>query len=296
MNKFNFFQKLYWIFFGHLLVPLWWSRDKRRYYRSQIIYRIIERHCKPYLSAVNLLEDKDVIKDKGEKVYSFWGWNPMPDLVKSCFGSMKENLKQDIVILDEKTIFDYIDLPDFIMERRARGEIGDAHFSDIMRVELLFTHGGFWLDSTALVSGAIPQNIIDTDFFMYLWQKPSDFSYGFVQNCFIHGRKGSYLLEAWRAIIHEYWKNEDGAYDYFIHQILFKILVNNDMRAKKCFAKMPHIDQGITHKLWNYNNKPFDKKLFDKITSKVFFQKTRYADTKNVMPGSFSDAIIKGQI
>jgi hypothetical protein len=128
---------------------------------------------------------------------------------------------------------------------------------------------------------------------MYLWKKPSDFSYGFIQNCFIRARKGSYLMQAWRAVIHEYWKNEDTAMDYFIHQILFKILVKNDPRAEKYFNEMLHIDQGPTHGLWPHHKDEFVKELFDELTSKVFFQKTRYADTAEIIDGSFADVIIK---
>jgi hypothetical protein len=80
-----------------------------------------------------------------------------------------------------------------------------------------------------------------------------------------------------------------------MHPLLFKTLVENDERAKKYFAKMPHVDQDPTHVLWwTYGAKPFDKNIFDEITSRAFFQKTTYNSpwAKNIIPGSFADVMI----
>ena len=78
-----------------------------------------------------------------------------------------------------------------------------------------------------------------------------------------------------------------------MHQLLFKTLVENDERAKKYFAKMPHVAQDPTHVLWwAYNDKPFNQKKFDELTSGAFFQKTTYRGSENPVPGSFADVMI----
>ena len=123
------------------------------------------------------------------------------------------------------------------------------------------------------------------------------YKYSFMQNCFIRARKGAYLLAAWRAMILDYWMHEDKIMDYFMHQLMFKTLVENDARAKKYFAKMPHISQSPTHALWwNYGDKPFDKKIWDKIKSGSFWQKTTYKHYKTIPDGSFADAVINGKV
>ncbi|MBQ2858882.1 MAG: hypothetical protein IJE82_00790, partial [Alphaproteobacteria bacterium] len=94
----------------------------------------------------------------------------------------------------------------------------------------------------------------------------------------------------WRAMILDYWMHENKSFDYFMHQMLFQTLVQNDERAKKYFAEMPHVDQYPTHTLWHeYKFQPFDQKLFDELTAGAFFQKTAYADAPR--PGTFSQAI-----
>ena len=282
--------------FGHVLNWPWRSRNRRRQVRSDVISRIIPKYFKRYLPAAAAVQERKVEKnDKNEKIWTIWlqGEEKAPKLVKACFRSIRKNCKQELVILDYKTIFDYITLPKEIVEKYKRGMIANAHFADICRVELLYEHGGIWLDATAFATAPIPDWIIKEDFFVYLAGQNVGSPYSFMQNCFIRSRKGAYLLDAWRAMILDYWMHENHNFDYFMHQLLFKTLVLNDSRAKKYFAAMPHVDQDPTHMLWwDYQHAPFNQKTFDKVTSGAFFQKVTYRGTENPVPGSFADVMI----
>ena len=283
------------VFFGHIVNWPWRSRIHRRQVRSDVISRIIPKYFKRYLPAAAAIPERKVIKDdKNEKIWTIWlqGEKKAPKLVKACFRSIRKNCKQELVILDYDTIFDYITLPDEIVKKYRDGKIANAHFADICRVELLYEHGGIWLDATAFATAPIPDWIIKEDFFVYLTGHVGS-PYSFMQNCFIRSRKGAYLLDAWRAMILDYWMHENHNFDYFMHQLLFKTLVMNDLRAKKYFAEMPHVDQDPTHMLWwDYQHAPFDQKTFDKVTSGAFFQKVTYRGTENPIPGSFADVMI----
>ena len=283
------------VFFGHIVNWPWRSRIHRRQVRSDVISRIIPKYFKRYLPAAAAIPERKVVKDdKNEKIWTIWlqGEKKAPKLVKACFNSVRKNCKQELVILDFETIFDYITLPDEIVKKYRDGKIANAHFADICRVELLYEHGGIWLDATAFATGPIPDWIIKEDFFVYLAGHVGS-PYSFMQNCFIRSRKGAYLLDAWRAMILDYWMHENHNFDYFMHQLLFKTLVMNDPRAKKYFAEMPHVDQDPTHMLWwDYQHAPFDQKTFDKVTSGAFFQKVTYRGTENPVPGSFADVMI----
>ena len=282
--------------FGHILNWPWRSRVRRRQVRSDVISRIIPKYFRRYLPAAAAIPERKVVKnDKNEKIWTIWlqGEKKAPALVKACFRSIRKNCKQELVILDYDTIFDYITLPEEIVDKYKRGMIANAHFADICRVELLYEHGGIWLDATAFATAPIPDWIIKEDFFVYLAGKNVGSPYSFMQNCFIRARKGAYLLDAWRAMILDYWMHENHNFDYFMHQLLFKTLVLNDERAKKYFAQMPHVDQDPTHALWwDYQHKAFDKKTFDKVTSGAFFQKVTYRGTENPVPNSFADVMI----
>ena len=285
--------------FGHVLNPFWKTRIERRKIRTDLTAKIVTKYFKRYLPAVDSVKESTPIKDdKNDKIFTIWlqGEDNAPALVKACFRSVRRHCKQELVVLDENTIFDYITLPKEIVKKYKDGKIGHAHFADICRVELLYEYGGYWLDSTAFVTAPIPNWIEDEDFFVYLTGNNYNIGgspYSFMQNCFIRARKGAFLLAAWRAMILDYWMHENHTFDYFMHQLLFRTLVMNDERAKKYFDKMPHCPQDPTHALWwAYQNQPFNQETFDQVTSGAFFQKTTYRGSENPVPGSFADVMI----
>jgi hypothetical protein len=265
---------------------------------------VIPWYFRRYLPAVAAIKQDKVIKnDTDEKIFSIWlqGEDKAPPLVQSCYRSMRRNCTQELVILTRETLPDYIDLPGYIMDKCRDGKIRNAHFADIARVELLHNHGGIWMDATNFAVAPIPNWIIKQDFFTFLTGDnkiglPKINTASFMQNCFIRSRKGAYLLDAWRAMILEYWREENKTFDYFMHQFLFRTLVHGDARAIGAFAKIPHVAQDPTHTLWRpHAAEPFNQKKFDELTSGAFFQKLAYRPkyARNPIPGSFADIVIK---
>ena len=280
------------VFQAHILNWFWRPRAVRSEVRTQVYARVAPDYFKRYLPAAAAVVETPVIhNDKKEKIFTIWqqGEENAPEIVKACFRSIRKNCTQELIVLDDNNLGDYIQLPDVIMQKYRAGKIRRAHFADICRVELLYQHGGIWMDSTNFATGPIPQWIIDQDFFMFMVGNAGQ-KYSYCQNCFIRARKGAYLLAAWRAMILDYWMHENSSFDYFMHQVLFRTLVENDPRAIKYFAEMPHIDQDPTHAVWHvYKHRPFDKKLYNKLTKDAFFQKCAYADKP--LPGTFAEAM-----
>ena len=279
---------------AHILNWIWRPRAVRSAVRCDVFSDVAVRYFKRYLPAVEKVKEVPVINnDENEKIFTMWqqGEENAPDLVRACYRSIRKNCKQELVVLDDNNFENYVNLPREIVEKYRAGKIRRAHFADIVRVELLYEHGGIWLDSTAFVTSPIPDWIIKLDFFVYMVGNVGQ-KYSYMQNCFIRARKGAFLLAAWRAMIIDYWMHENHCFDYFMHQLLFKTLVENDERAKKYFAEMPHVDQDPTHALWHtYKHKPYDEKLFKQLTADAFFQKCAYADAP--LPGTFAEAICK---
>ncbi len=283
---------------AHVFNWVWRDSLKRRDVRWRVLSRAIPRYLKRYVPAPDTIPEETVIHDdKNEKIFTLWlqGEKNAPPLVQACFASIRKHCAQELVILDKDTVFDYITLPEVIVQKYRAGKIKHAHFADICRVELLYRHGGIWMDSTIFATGTIPQWIIDQDFFVYMTGHVGGSEYSFIQNCFIRARRGSYLLAAWRAMILEFWIAEPREFDYFMHQLMFKALVLNDKTAAKYFEQMPHVDQDPTHALWwSIANEPYTPELFEKYTSGSFWQKTAYNSpwAKNPIPGSVADVMI----
>jgi hypothetical protein len=283
---------------GHLLNPVWDGEERHRARRCKAFGRILMDYMrKNWLQAAADVPVTPVIRnDSEERIFTLWlqGEEQAPDIVKSCFASIRKHCTQPLVILDGETVFDWITLPEAIVEKYRAGKIKPAHFADICRVELLHTYGGYWLDSTCYVSAPIPAWITEHDFFVFMAGEKVHGNYSFIQNCFIRARKGSYLLEAWRAMILDYWLHEDRRVDYFQHQVMFRTLVTYNATASKLFGEMAQLDQYPTHLyLYEYKDLPYDEKVLLKAAEEGFFyQKTSYRDLENIVPGSFADHLV----
>lgn len=283
---------------GHFLNPVWDGEERHRARRCKAFGRILMDYMrKNWLQAADNVPVTPVIRnDHEERIFTLWlqGEEQAPDIVKSCFASIRKHCTQPLVILDGKTVFDWITLPEAIVEKYRAGKIKPAHFADICRVELLHTYGGYWLDSTCYVSATIPAWITEHDFFVFMAGEKVHGNYSFIQNCFIRARKGSYLLEAWRAMILDYWLHEDRRVDYFQHQVMFRTLVTYNGTAAKLFGEMAQLDQYPTHLyLYEYKDLPYDEKVLLQAAEEGFFyQKTSYRDLENIVPGSFADHLV----
>ncbi len=280
---------------GHVLNWPWRSKEERRKIRGAIIQEAVCDYLSKYINAIqSVKEDGGISEGDKERIFSIWlqGGDNAPDIVKACWRSIRHNCSQELVVLDEKSLWEWIELPEYIMRKRAEGKIKPAHFADICRVELLYQYGGVWLDATDFVTSPIPEEIMEEDFFIYLCGPQINGGYTFIQNCFFRSRKGNFIIKAWREAIHEYWKNEDGTADYFVHQLLFKMVVENNAKAAELFSAMPKIEQDPTHALWwSCRSKTFDRKLFEDLTRNSFYQKVEYKSkyARKPVRGSFSD-------
>jgi len=284
---------------GHLLNPVWDGEEKHRQRRCAAFGDILTDYMREnWLQAAEAVPLRPIIQDdQPERIFTLWlqGEEQAPAIVKSCFASIRHHCSQELVILDGKSVFDYISLPESIVEKYRAGKIKPAHFADICRVELLHTYGGYWLDATCFVTAPIPDWIQEQDFFVFMAGEKVHGNYSFIQNCFIHARKGAFLLEAWRAMILDYWLHEDRRVDYFQHQVMFRTLVTYNPDAAAVFAEMPQIDQYPTHLyLYEYKDLPYDPEVFRKASEAGFFyQKTSYRDLEHIVPGSFADWIVR---
>lgn len=88
-----------------------------------------------------------------EPIWVFWwtGEETAPEIVKACIKSIRRNANgHRVIFLSKDNLHDYVTLPDFIEKKHNDGNIGHAHYSDIVRISLLAEYGGVWIDSTVL--------------------------------------------------------------------------------------------------------------------------------------------------
>lgn len=291
-------QQFHLIMMGHILNPFWDGREGRRKRRYRATYGAAMGYLKRYAKQVSRIKPEPIdMTPEPERAFTIWyqGEEKAPELVKACFRSMRRHLKQELVVLDENTIFDWIRLPEHIVRKWREEKIPHTQFSDICRIELLYEHGGLWLDATDYVTAPIPQYIMDEDLFLFMAGSRIRGSYAFIQSCFIRGKKCNPVLGVWREANSIYWKEEDSKINYFIHHLLLKLSVDVNPTAGENFAKMTKVEQDPTHTLWGgHCNDDYEEETFRKLTSGAFFQKTNYKDErlKNLKPGSIAEHIL----
>ena len=285
------------IFFGHVCNWLWRPRLRRRQVRGKVILEASKHYLRPYAEATCDLPEDVQAHAEPRRVFTLWlqGTEQAPPLIKACIDSIRRNCGVELVVLDGKTVFDWITLPEYVVRKWKEEKIKAAHFSDICRVELLYRHGGVWMDATDYLDAPLPEWLWEADFFVYQGGETLKGAYGGIQNCFIRGAKDAYLLKVWREAIFAYWAAENTHVDYFVHQMLFCHAVAANPRAAELFASMPSKVQDPTHVLWyQYADLPYDETRMREICAEALFQKTSYKSESamNPVPGSFADHIL----
>jgi hypothetical protein len=248
-----------------------------------------------YLPVIKNLPQTPITTENPETIWQFWGqgMDAAPDVVRACFAQVEKH-RGDFkhVIITNDNVREYSDLPEFIYERLRGGKIQYAHFADLLRLNLLKNHGGFWMDATNYMTAEIPQWIIDQDFFIFHVHGKSfgkDVGLGspfsFIQNCFIRAKKGDWLVRAWHDLCIEYWRREDHPADYFQHQLMFKALITYNKTARELYLEMPNVDQEPTHRFSQHRMlEPYDRAKWDKLTKDSFFQKLKYQFNDRTIP------------
>ena len=100
-----------------------------------------------------------------KRAWTMWwqGADQARAIVKACWNSQRKNLPEGVSlrILTRDNFREYIDIPDYILEKYQNGLILTAHLSDIVRCCLLYKYGGVWLDSTILMCEPMPEECMD---------------------------------------------------------------------------------------------------------------------------------------
>ncbi len=180
-------------------------------------------------------------------IWQYWaqGFEDVPDVIRKCLGSVERYAEgYTIVRLSDGNLAEYLDIPDFIQKKRAL--YSKAHFADILRLMLLATYGGIWMDATIFLSGPIPEDYTKQDFFVFrrdpsepdrrYWRNTYAYYFGWAKgfrvnmlNSLIVARCGNRTISDLCDLMLSWWKEHDSVPDYFFFQILFDVYAPKDV-------------------------------------------------------------------
>lgn len=215
-------------------------------------------------------------------IWIFWwqGEDSMPPIVRKCHDLAVAHAPEGhpVVLLTEQNYRDYVNIPDYIIDKVQRKIITLTHFSDILRVSLLDERGGLWMDATMYTAANIPISVFAKSFFSV--RTPDDGQW--VSRClwtgfFMGGSKKHPLFGFVRQLFLDYWKDHDELLDYFLIDVGIVMAYDGLPQIKKS------VDDGVwlTDKLFypqSHIDQPIDIQLYERMVKEWPFFKMTYRD------------------
>lgn len=222
---------------------------------------------------------------RNKTIWFCWlqGLENAPAVVKVCYRSLQRNLEgHEIIVINEKNWHEYITLPDYIIRRREKKQIPSAHFSDLLRLELLIKYGGTWIDSTVLCTGEATEGLplstyLGTDLFMFQYTQPGSREWGGIGNWFISACANNEVLMVLRDMLYAYWREHDCVLNYYLFHLFFGML--REVFPKQ-IAAMPYAYAPRSLALVHHWGEPFDEAKWKRLTERVCFHKLTYMPDK----------------
>ena len=249
--------------------------------------RIIEAYFNGEIEKYNIQPKKD-FKNK-KIIWQYWaqGVENAKDTAKLCFASVdKYKGDYEVIRITDANIDEYLDLPEFIKDKRKNPEFRPVFFSDLLRVLLINVYGGIWLDASILLTDDLPTKYEDYDFFMFSrddnsvnkdWGKGDQHFYFSWREEFkvkhlssiMYGHEKSELSSVMLDLLLYFWKNEEEIPHYFF----FQIMINELKDMNVIDFNFPAEDDTLPHLLQTKMNKKFKLEEYQFITAQACLHK-----------------------
>lgn len=215
-------------------------------------------------------------------IWIFWwtGFETAPDIVKKCVSSVEANRgNHPLILLSKENIQQYVELPIYIWEKFEKGIISVTHLSDIIRVTLLYTHGGIWADATLFMTGEFDSQMYSCVFYSNKRKKAENdcVSKARWSTFFLAGGEKCPVFKFWKDFYFEYWKNSNHLQDYLLMDYALDIGYRNVPIIKELVDAVPCNNEKIKV-LYTYMNKPYKEEQYRKIIAETSVHKLSWKD------------------
>lgn len=252
-----------------------------------------------YKSACDDVTNKP-IEPKDKIIWTCWlqGEENAPRIVQTCLASIRKNAAgYKVVVLDKDSIGEYVEVPEYIEKKYAAGIIPHAHYSDIVRLMLLQKYGGVWIDSTILLTGALPHYITDSPLFCYqpIYQGSVEMA-----NCFLSSDKNHPIISGVLNLLLAYWAKENRLVSYSLFHLMWTICVHSSQEFSDMWKQVPYVPCYTIDVLRHDLSLPYSKERWDDICALSRVHKLTYkfaefgVDTQS--KGTFYDKLIHNGI
>ena len=239
--------------------------------------RLAEQYRPLMLQLKEYYDKQELAHEHADIVWTCWlqGLEQAPRLVKACVESMKTHLKdKEVRVVTYDNYQEYVTLPDYVVRKYEKGIIPAALFTDMLRLKLLTTYGGTWMDATVLCTGDnYPKNVMHCDLFLFQqYQRGVEGPVG-ISNWFITACTNNPVLLVLRDLLFQYWRDYNCTVQYFIFHGFFSQLARLYPRE---VAAMPRGNRWWALLLDQRLTDTFDPQWMKKLTDTCCFHKLNY--------------------
>ena len=253
----------------HTLSP---SADAKNICARNGAYEYLQR----YAYAAKSETEETCVKADRKIIWTCWlqGIENAPKLVQKCVASMRQYSNgYDVIVIDNENVSNYVQLPDYIKEKYAKGIIPHAHYSDIIRLCLLQKYGGVWIDSTILLTGTLPSYITDAELFVFRGDRVGQ---TFIYNPFLAAQPNHPIINSLLNLLLEYWKKENKLVSYSIFHLFFTMAVEVSKENRILWEQVPFSYGSQMFYLQPQLGKPYREKAYQLATQLSSIHKLTY--------------------
>lgn len=258
------------------------SRKALEIVRLAVNYKVYSRIRKKNQSFVQEFVEKNDFKNVEHShrntVWTSWlqGMDQAPYIVQKCYESMRANItNKEIIVITEENYSEFVQFPEYIIEKYTKGIISKVQFSDLLRIELLAKYGGTWLDGTVYCSNIPKQEyILESNLFLFQNLKPGlDGHSVSISSWLMTASTNNPIIMLTRALLHNHWKTHDYAVDYFILHDFFQMAIE---AYPEEWAKVVPFSNSTPHILLLRLFDQYDEKIWKSVCDMTSFHKLSY--------------------
>lgn len=253
------------------------KRSLRKAYANlgkEVSRKLVEQYCEVSGSRLTISDSSFSVSGsrpaKRDRVWQCWlqGMEKAPELVLLCIESQRRALPEcEFVTITEENYQEWVTLPDYIVEKRRKGLIPNALFSDLLRLKLLIQYGGTWMDATVLCTLGNDESqvhhremlsrVMNSDLFVMQYLKRGRVEG--MSNWFISAREGNAVLHRVLDRLYAYWRDYDCVVEYYIFHLFWGMAtkefpeeVANMPRGNSypCLILQEHLDHDWDEAWW----------------------------------------------
>lgn len=262
---------------------------KLNIYEHELVKQYLRNNFEYIYNTFQDKNEENIAEDAPIWILWWQGEDKAPNIVKKCINSVREySGTHPVIVLDKHSYDNYVQINADIVEKLKKGNISITHFSDILRLNLLYQNGGIWVDATILACKDFLEEIKNYSFYTIRHGKFSDYHVckGLWSTFLLAANKGNNIIKLFRDVLEDYLKKENIMITYLLIDCIIAVGYEDISYIRNEINKVPinnvnvfELQPRLTHK---YEQNDFDKlkennSLF-KVSYKISFE-TECKDT-----------------